>query len=393
MAYLLEFVIETKTLNSVDTDYEYDKTAGDSDIYDCDIMTKAGNDALTWDENGRLTAKPSFSFVYNWEGKLRSATAGSDSISLKYDPFGNRVWRQSTVSGQTTTRRKYVVDISGELPTILLELDPNDSMAIKKTYIYADSQILAQHNGSHNAARFFYLHDRLGSARLVINNQGATQNSYTYNPFGESFATECTENTENSFKYTGQYYDSEINQYYLRARQYDPALMRFTGRDPESGKFEEPLTLHKYLYCLNNPINHTDPSGREISYAETLVVNGILGSLRKLDCAFSTTLFRESAKASEIFNIMGMNQAIQAELLMAQFEGGLTRAGIRGIVGIVNFVGSNLTDTVLQDKLIKFGDYLAGDIASGNLDWLLDDPSMKNFENYLSSWGERFLRD
>ncbi|MDD5381972.1 MAG: hypothetical protein PHG53_10110 [Phycisphaerae bacterium] len=45
----------------------------------------------------------------------------------------------------------------------MLELDPNDNMAIKKTYIYADSQILAQHNGSYNAARFFYLHDRLGS--------------------------------------------------------------------------------------------------------------------------------------------------------------------------------------------------------------------------------------
>jgi len=99
----------------------------------------------------------------------------------------------------------------------LLELDPNDSMAIKKTYIYADSQILAQHNGSYTADRFFYLHDRLGSVRLLINSAGSAVNSYTYNPFGESFATECTEATENSFKYTGQYYDSEIGQYYLRA--------------------------------------------------------------------------------------------------------------------------------------------------------------------------------
>jgi hypothetical protein len=190
--YRLDGNIYRKVLNSNNTDYEYDKTAGDSDVNDCDIMTKAGNDALTWDENGRLTAKPSFSFAYNWEGKLRHAEeTGQKAIDLKYDPFGNRVWRQSTVSGQTTTRRKYVVDISGELPTILLELDPNDSMAIKKTYIYADSQILAQHNGSYSAARFFYLHDRLGSTRLVINNQGAAQNSYTYNPFGESFATEC----------------------------------------------------------------------------------------------------------------------------------------------------------------------------------------------------------
>jgi hypothetical protein len=38
-----------------------------------------------------------------------------------------------------------------------------------KTYVYANSQILAQHNGNYNAPRFFYLHDRLGSVRLVIN--------------------------------------------------------------------------------------------------------------------------------------------------------------------------------------------------------------------------------
>jgi hypothetical protein len=219
--YRLDGNIETKTLNSVETDYEYDKTAGDGDIYDCDIMTKAGNDALSWDENGRLTAKPSFSFAYNWEGKLRSVT-GPNTIALKYDPFGNRIWRQSAVSGQTTTR-KYVIDISGELPTILLEIDTADS-SLKKKYIYADGQILAQHDVPDNNKKYFYLHDRLGSVRLVIDDTGAAKNSYMYNPFGEMFPTECSENVNvtNPFKFTGQYYDSEIGQYYLRARPFSP---------------------------------------------------------------------------------------------------------------------------------------------------------------------------
>ncbi|MGA2679382.1 MAG: hypothetical protein ABSF37_08810 [Sedimentisphaerales bacterium] len=66
--------------------------------------------------------------------------------------MGNRVWKQSTVSGQTTTR-KYIVDISGELPTILLEIDPTDS-SLKKTYVYActacltaNGEILTKHDG------------------------------------------------------------------------------------------------------------------------------------------------------------------------------------------------------------------------------------------------------
>ena len=53
----------------------------------------------------------------------------------------------------------------------------------------------------------------------------------------------------------------QLGQYYMRARQYDPALCRFTGRDPMFGKFKEPLTLHVYLYCLNDPVNHIDPTG------------------------------------------------------------------------------------------------------------------------------------
>ena len=64
-----------------------------------------------------------------------------------------------------------------------------------------------------------------------------------------------------SFKFTGQYYDSEIDEYYLRARQYDPYIGRFTSRDPVLGKFEELLTLHKYLYCENDPVNLFDLDG------------------------------------------------------------------------------------------------------------------------------------
>ncbi len=113
-----------------------------------------------------------------------------------------------------------------------------------------------------NGLRYFYLHDRLGNIRMVIGAEAVVKNLYTYKPFGETFASETDETVENPFQFTGQYFDSKINQYYLRARQYDPPTMRFTGRDPVRGQFQEPLTLHVYLYCLNEPINSIDPSGR-----------------------------------------------------------------------------------------------------------------------------------
>jgi RHS repeat-associated protein len=175
--------------------------------------------------------------------------------------MGNRVWKKSTVAGQTTCR-KYIVDIASGLPTILMEVDPCTG-SLTKAYIYANGEILVQHNGDDCMAnRCFYLHDRLGNVRQVISyDNNLVLNSYTYGPFGQTVEQSSSGTVTNSFMFTGQYYDSEIGQYYLRARQYDPQLMRFTARDPIIGKFEEPLTLHKYLYCINDSLNCVDPSG------------------------------------------------------------------------------------------------------------------------------------
>jgi len=140
---------------------------------------------------------------------------------------------------------------------------------LKKSYIYAGAQILAQREHT-NAAdptvydEYFYVHDRLGSVRMVVQYNGTdavnTANSYTYTPYGQFY--EFAETVVNPWTFTGQWYDEEIAQYYLRARQYDPAMMRFTSRDPVKGEQDEPLTLHKYLYCLNDPIDRIDPSGK-----------------------------------------------------------------------------------------------------------------------------------
>jgi len=226
-----------------------------------------------YDKNGNMIDGVSSTLVYNWDNKLRSAAKGADTISLKYDPLGNRIWKQVN-DGQTTTR-KYIVDIVGDLPVILMEIEPGadesfgtEDDSIAKTYIYANSQILAQHDGGHTTDRYFYLHDRLGSVRQIIKYTSSVElvSHYTYNPFGELFPTEFSEGVSNPFKFTGQYYDSEIDQYYLRARMYDPHLYRFISRDIIDGKFERPLTLHKYLYCINDPVNGIDPTGLRVFY-------------------------------------------------------------------------------------------------------------------------------
>ena len=103
------------------------------------------------------------------------------------------------------------------------------------------------------------LHDRTGSVRQIINTSANVVRYYTYEPFGEVLEEDGT--LSNNMMFTGQYFDTEIDQYYLRARQYDPHVSRFTARDPVLGRLQEPLTLHVYLYCENDPVNLFDPDG------------------------------------------------------------------------------------------------------------------------------------
>jgi len=57
---------------------------------------------------------------------------------------------------------------------------------LTKSYIYTDkSRILCQRNGGQAAAEYFYVTDRLGSVRQLIDDTGSVVRNYTYSPFGQ----------------------------------------------------------------------------------------------------------------------------------------------------------------------------------------------------------------
>ncbi len=61
--------------------------------------------------------------------------------------------------------------------------------------------------------------------------------------------------------FTGEWHDPGLGMVYLRARWYQPAVGRFTQRDPGEGNPAHPILFHPYLYASNNPINRVDPAG------------------------------------------------------------------------------------------------------------------------------------
>lgn len=48
----------------------------------------------------------------------------------------------------------------------------------------------------------------------------------------------------------------------------DPSIGRFISEDPYEGSADNPLSLNLYIYCSNNPVLYTDPSGLKQTLAE-----------------------------------------------------------------------------------------------------------------------------
>ena len=308
--------MSSRTIDGTNTSFTY--TGNQMD-------TASGGESfnLDYDNNGNLTAghAVSSSFVYNWDNGLRSATVGAKQLSLKYDPQGNRIYKSSSETGN----RKYIVDIVGDLPVILLELDASD-FSVKKAYIYGNSQIITQYDGNwrSGANKYFYLHDRLGSVRLVIDTTASVKKLYTYNPFGETVEQDGT--FANAFRFAGQWFDDEIGQYYLRARMYDPHLGRFVGRDPILGDFTEPLTLHSYLYCINNPTNKTDPEGLFAYNLEA--INKMAGAL-----VSAVTVYNEALLAAIYATANDNEKFWELSSAMFKFMPIAAALGSKGLIG------------------------------------------------------------
>ncbi|TYZ27076.1 hypothetical protein FZ041_12700, partial [Selenomonas caprae] len=101
---------------------------------------------------------------------------------------------------------------------------------------------------------YHYASDEQGSTIFITDAEGEVKNRYTYDAFGNTIESE--EQIPNRYQYTGQQLDPLTQQYYLRARFYNPAIARFTQEDEYHGD-----GLNLYAYCANDPVDYYDPSG------------------------------------------------------------------------------------------------------------------------------------
>jgi len=196
--------------------------------------------------------------TYNKNDQLITQNA----ITLTYDANDNRIAK--TTSHGTTT---YLIDTNTPYAQVITESKANGTIV---EYTYGNDLLS---DGTHN-----FLTDALGSTRgLVDINQNLTD-SYTYTPYGK--LTDHNGTSANNFLFTGEQFDSEVGDYYLRARYYSPDSGRFISRDSYDGTLDSPLSQNHYLYTHGNPIRFVDPSGNAITTQQELSFNiAVIGEL------------------------------------------------------------------------------------------------------------------
>ena len=127
----------------------------------------------------------------------------------------------------------------------------------------------------------------MGSTTHIVDEQGNVQNRYAYDAWGKIEVKE--EAVPNRFTYYGQQIDPITQQYYLRARFYNPVIGRFTQEDTYRGD-----GLNLYAYCHSNPIYYTDPSG----FSTPRVVHS--NNPEVMDILQSTTQFLQGVSGERV---------------------------------------------------------------------------------------------
>ena len=117
----------------------------------------------------------------------------------------------------------------------------------------------------------FYGYDGHGNVRFLTNMAGTVTDTYQYDAFGRII--NITGSTANNFKYSGEWLDSNVGLFYLRARYLNPATGRFLSRDPVEGKKCCGLSWNPYIYVKDNPVNAVDPTGRGDTQEEIEVID------------------------------------------------------------------------------------------------------------------------
>ncbi|WP_166445814.1 DNRLRE domain-containing protein [Enterocloster lavalensis] len=184
-------------------------------------------------EDGSLTAEGElFSYICSATGRAYDLTEYVNDTNRRY----TEVLTAYTVNSQATESYSYA-----------------GNMRISRNNIWTEARGVVCDQTS------YYLYDGRGSVTANTWYNGMVTNVYQYDPYGQ-VTLGSTAHTD-FYGYNAESYNPNTGLEYLRARYYNPNKGRFFQEDTYLGNIINPLTLNRYAYVVNSPLNYVDPSG------------------------------------------------------------------------------------------------------------------------------------
>jgi RHS repeat-associated protein len=214
-------------------------------------LTRYDGQLCQHDPAGNLTSctGSSKTFTFDDTGLLKIAVLKNGNINYRYDGDGYLISRSNGAS-----RQNFLPDPLSDIWQPLAVKGPGGQQTF---YIWVGASPLMAITGKQ--VRYF-LHDHLGSVRLVTDRRGDILERLDYTPFGQMEREPAGADLQPGF--AGLFFDKSASVYLTRARAYDPELGRFLQPDPEhrvpTGSQKD---LSVYAYCGGDPVNFIDLDG------------------------------------------------------------------------------------------------------------------------------------
>ena len=215
-----------------------------------------------YDKRNRLTEYTKGGAMHQFSYDNAGNLIQDDRAKYEYDAF-NRNNKVETFNGNIQINHydaeglRHEMEENGRLVSFIFrgtEVVTEETQEDRIRYIRTN-ELLA--SDAESARTYYhYASDEIGNITHVVNDTNVI-NHYEYDVWGN--LTVCEETIENRIKYNGQQFDPISQQYYLRARYYNPVIGRFTQEDTYRGD-----GLNLYAYCRNNPVFYIDPSGHYV---------------------------------------------------------------------------------------------------------------------------------
>ena len=180
-------------------------------------------------------------------------TGSGKTITFEYNADGLRVSKtvDGVVHNYVYSGGKLVQKAYGDT-----KLDFSyDAYGNPYTFTYSDGTI---------SFVYHYVLNLQGDVVRLVTDDGITVATYAYDAWGNIIDMDYTYKAvadANPLRYRGYYYDSETGLYYLQSRYYNPQWGRFINADSYIATGQGMLGNNMFAYCLNNPVNMSDPAG------------------------------------------------------------------------------------------------------------------------------------